>query len=120
MLLFFVLFLLVLFLLVLVILFNALRIMRPPLRELMDTEPPHITEQAGEIARGVEGVVDIEKVFARKSGTRYWVDMHVEVDGSMSVHHAHELAHQVKDAVRNAMPRVHDVLIHIEPAPNGA
>jgi cation diffusion facilitator family transporter len=103
-----------------IILFNALRLMRPPLRELMDTEPPHITQQARDIARGVVGVVDVEKVLARKSGTRYWVDMHVEVDGSISVHDAHELAHQVKDAVRQAMPRVQDVLIHIEPAPKRA
>jgi cation diffusion facilitator family transporter len=99
-----------------IILFNAVRIMRPPLRELMDTEPPHITQQASEIARRVVGVIDVEKVLARKSGTHYWLDMHVEVDGGMSVHDAHELAHQVKDAVRQAMPRVQDVLIHIEPA----
>jgi cation diffusion facilitator family transporter len=99
-----------------IILFNAVRIMRPPLRELMDTEPPHITQQASEIARRVVGVIDVEKVLARKSGTQYWLDMHVEVNGGMSVHDAHELAHQVKDAVRQAMPRVQDVLIHIEPA----
>ena len=100
-----------------VILYNAIRIMRPPLGELMDIEPAGLTQQVGEIARRVRGVADVEKVLARKSGAGYWVDMHVEVDGRMSVHDAHEVAHQVKDAVRNALPRVQDVLIHIEPAP---
>jgi divalent metal cation (Fe/Co/Zn/Cd) transporter len=33
----------------------------------------------------------------------------------MSVRQSHAIAHQVKDAVRNAMPRVLDVLVHIEP-----
>jgi cation diffusion facilitator family transporter len=99
-----------------VILYNAIRIMRPPLGELMDIEPTELTQQVGDIARRVEGVMDVEKVLARKSGTHYWVDMHVEVDGRMSVRDAHEVAHQVKDAVRQAVPSVLDVLIHIEPA----
>jgi divalent metal cation (Fe/Co/Zn/Cd) transporter len=63
----------------------------------------------------VEGVRGIEKVFARKSGVRFWVDMHVEVDPDMSVRDAHAIAHRVKDAVRNALPNVADVLVHIEP-----
>jgi len=102
-----------------VILVNAARLMRPPLRELMDAEPTEVTERARAIASAVQGVVDVEKVLARKSGTRHWVDMHVEVDPTMSVHDAHELAHTVKDAVRAAMPSVEDVLIHIEPAGSG-
>jgi len=99
-----------------VILYNAIRIMRPPLGELMDVEPAEITDRVRTVAGRVEGVMDVEKVLARKSGTHYWVDMHVEVDGRMSVCDAHEVAHQVKDAVRVAMPSVVDVLIHIEPA----
>jgi divalent metal cation (Fe/Co/Zn/Cd) transporter len=43
------------------------------------------------------------------------VDMHLEVDGTMPVRAAHELAHQVKDAIRARQPRIHDVTIHVEP-----
>ena len=99
-----------------VILFNAARIMRPPLGELMDIEPAGLTEEIHAVAMDVVGVRDVEKVFARKSGTGYWVDMHVEVDPDMPVRQAHQLAHHVKDAVMEAMPNVRDVLIHIEPA----
>jgi len=42
--------------------------------------------------------------------------MHVEVDPKMSVQRSHEIAHEVKDKVRNRIPSVQDVLIHIEPA----
>ncbi len=98
-----------------VILFNAWRLSRQPLHELMDAEPTHISEQARLVASRVQGVRDIEKVFARKSGMRHWVDMHVEVDPGMTVRDAHALAHDVKEAIRAEMPSVQDVLIHVEP-----
>ena len=49
-------------------------------------------------------------------GYQYYVDMHVEVDPQMTVQRSHEIAHQVKDNVRSQVPRVRDVLVHIEPA----
>ena len=98
-----------------VILFNAYRLSKPPLQELMDAEPSEIIQQVRSVASAVPGVAGVEKVFARKSGMRYWVDMHVEVDPEISVRRAHGIAHQVKDAVRARLPTVTDVLIHIEP-----
>jgi divalent metal cation (Fe/Co/Zn/Cd) transporter len=43
------------------------------------------------------------------------LDMHIEVDGEMSVSAAHLIAHHVDDAVRAALPRVSKVTVHIEP-----
>ena len=103
----------------LIIFYNAIRIIRPPIGELMDTESADVTEQARTIAEQVPEVVLVEKALARKSGTRHWLDMHIEVDPEMTVHEAHEVAHCVKEAIRAAMPAVADVLIHIEPAGNG-
>jgi divalent metal cation (Fe/Co/Zn/Cd) transporter len=39
----------------------------------------------------------------------------VEVDPELTVRQAHGIAHQVKDRVREAVPSVRDVLVHIEP-----
>jgi len=97
------------------ILFNAYRLMRPPLHELMDAEPTEVVGQARAIAERVAGVDATEKIFARKHGTGFWIDMHVEVDPEMTVERAHAVAHDVKDAVCGAMPRVANVLVHIEP-----
>jgi cation diffusion facilitator family transporter len=99
-----------------VIVFNAFRLFRTPIRELMDEEPTDVVSRARGLAAAVVGVVMVEKVGARKSGARYWVDMHVWVDPAMSVVDAHEVSHRVKDAVRGVMPSVADVLVHIEPA----
>ena len=98
-----------------IILFNAGRLVRAPLRELMDTRPAGIVNGVRAIAWSVPHVRAIEKVLARKSGTHYLVDLHMQVDPEMTVREAHEVAHRVKDAVREQMPRIHDVLIHIEP-----
>ena len=98
-----------------VIVVNAVRLLMPPLHELMDAEPTHVVDGARTVAENVDGVGAVEKIFARKSGLRYWVDMHLEVDPDMSVRRAHDIAHVVKEQVRAAMPEVCDVLIHVEP-----
>lgn len=98
-----------------IILFNAIRIMGPPLMELMDAEQSTVGDKARDIALEVAGVMDIEKVYARKSGTHFWIDMHMEVNPDMRVEDAHLLAHRVKDEIRSRMPSVEDVLIHVEP-----
>ncbi len=99
-----------------IIAFNGYRLLRPALDELMDAAPKEdVAVRARMIALRVDGVEGVEKCFARKMGYGYWLDMHVEVNASLSVAVAHELAHTVKDAIRAGLPRVLDVTIHIEP-----
>jgi cation diffusion facilitator family transporter len=91
-------------------------LLRPSLGELMDQAPdPEIIEQIRQIAASTDGVASVEKCFARKAGHQLFVEMHVEVDPQMTVLRSHEIAHAVKDRVRDAMPSVGDVLVHIEP-----
>lgn len=98
---------------------NALRLMRTPLQDLMDAGTVDFDGRIGSIARGVDGVRGVEKIIARRSGMHVWVDMHLEVDPLMTVREAHRIAHAVKDAVRAALPQIQDVLIHIEPLGEG-
>lgn len=104
-----------------VILYNAYRLSRQPVRELMDTAPSDLIDRSRAAAATIPGVVNLDKVMARKSGTRYWLDMHVRVDPAMTVRDAHSLAHRVKDHLRASVPGIQDVLVHVEPAgPDGA
>jgi cation diffusion facilitator family transporter len=98
-----------------VIIYNAVILFRRPLAELMDEEPTELVCRVRTIAEGVPGVACVEKLTARKSGMRYWVDMHLQVDPEMSVREAHAISHHVKDIVREQLPTVADVLVHIEP-----
>ena len=99
-----------------VIAWNGWHLLRPALNELMDTAPGHeVIDQIRQIATTTPGVDRVEKCFVRKVGYQYFVDMHVEVDPQMTVLRSHEIAHNVKDKVREAIPAVTDVLVHIEP-----
>ena len=99
-----------------IIAWNGWRLLRPALNELMDTAPPpQVVERVRQIAETISGVERVEKCLVRKMGYHYFVDMHVEVDPKMTVQHAHNISHDVKDKVRETFPRVRDVLVHIEP-----
>lgn len=96
--------------------FNGWRQLRPAFNELMDRSPDHaLIEHIKKVAATIPGVDRVEKCFVRKMGHRYYADMHVEVDPNMTVLKSHEIAHEVKDKVRAKIPRVLDVLVHIEP-----
>ncbi|MGH2570942.1 MAG: cation diffusion facilitator family transporter [bacterium] len=103
------------------IFFNASKFVRRALEELMDTRPDAtLLEGVESTARAVAGVQAVEKVLARKMGTTYLLDMHIEVDPELSVRAAHELAHRVKDSIREQHPEIADVLLHVEPAAGAA
>ena len=100
----------------LIISYNGLRILKTAVDELMDVAPsPDYEEKIRTVARNIEGVFDIEKCRIRKSGLQHLIDIHVEVDGNLSVRKGHEIAHRVKDALLASEHRISDVLVHIEP-----
>jgi divalent metal cation (Fe/Co/Zn/Cd) transporter len=49
-------------------------------------------------------------------GYHFYADMHVQVDPQMTVQQSHDIAHEVKNRIRSQLPRVRDVLVHIEPS----
>jgi cation diffusion facilitator family transporter len=100
-----------------IIAFNALRILRPAVNEVMDAAPKSEIEQAvRETAQHVEGVVGLEKCRIRKMGLSYYIDLHVTVDGHITVQQGHDIAREVKAKILSAHANVADVLIHIEPS----
>ena len=100
-----------------IIAWNGWRLLRPALNELMDRTPSReLSERIRHIAESVQGVDRVEKCLVRKMGYQFYADMHVEVDPQMTVQRSHEIAHDVKDKVRSQIPRVRDVLVHIEPS----
>jgi cation diffusion facilitator family transporter len=96
---------------------NGYRLARPAFFEIMDTAPRgKFIRSIRDTAKSVPGVVEVEKCRARKMGLDFYVDLHVGVDGNMSVHEGHEIAHRVKRAIQQSDSHVADVLVHIEPA----
>jgi cation diffusion facilitator family transporter len=101
-----------------IILFNAFRQLRAPTGELLDTTPSiNMDEEVRRLAKTVPGVAGLEKCFVRKMGFDYYVDLHVLVDGRISVTAGHRIAHEVEHAIVAAQPKISKVLVHIEPTP---
>jgi cation diffusion facilitator family transporter len=96
---------------------NGIRLLRPAVYEIMDTAPRgQIVDLVAEAATSVPGVIRIDKNLVRKMGLSFYVDLHVQVDGQISVRDGHHIAHAVKRAIQDRDARIADVLVHIEPA----
>lgn len=101
-----------------IIFFNGILLVRTTANELMDAAgPASLSENIRQTACSVPGVAGIEKCLVRKYGMGYVVDLHVLVDGAMSVESGHAIGHAVKYALQRSPHRILDALIHIEPAP---
>ena len=100
-----------------IILYNAYKLLRPALGELMDEDTfGEMISEMRSVAMTIEGVVSTEKCHVRKNGASYFVDMHINVDPEISVAKGHSIAHKVQDAIREKLPGVASVLIHVEPS----
>jgi cation diffusion facilitator family transporter len=101
----------------LIIVWNGWSLLQPALNELMDASPNSaVIAKIKSAASKVPGVNAVEKCMARKAGFQYFVDMHIEVDPQLTVQDGHLIAHNVKDRVREIVPAVKDVLVHVEPS----
>jgi cation diffusion facilitator family transporter len=98
------------------ILYNSYLIFRPALGEIMD-EHVHddLIDTIRRVSLQVDGIKDTEKCFVRKAGMKYHVDLHAKVDATITVREGHALAHRLKDTLRQEIPQLEHVLIHIEP-----
>jgi cation diffusion facilitator family transporter len=98
------------------ILYNCYHIFRPALGEIMDEHLyDDLIDEIRTVSKTVHGVIDTEKCFIRKSGMKYHVDLHAIVDGNINVREGHDIAHLLKDTLREKIPNLGHVLIHVEP-----
>lgn len=100
-----------------VILYNAYRIIRPAIGELVDEElDPELNQEVKTIAGKVNDVILVERCRIRKMGIMKIADLHIWVNKNLTVEQGHSIAHNVKDKIQEAYPFFADVMIHIEPA----
>jgi len=99
------------------ILHVAWTITRPTFATLLDSGASELqcNAIAGEI-RSFTEVKGLHKLRSRYVGpTGLVIDVHVQVDPSMSVTEAHSLAHQIKKKLSQSGENVIDVFVHVEP-----
>jgi hypothetical protein len=86
------------------------------LHDLMDRS---ISEEENleilKIIKSTKGVLDCHDLRTRKMGDMILVDIHLEIDGKISVKDGHAIASEAKNLVMEKLP-VLDVMTHIDPA----
>jgi cation diffusion facilitator family transporter len=96
--------------------YNGFKLLSTALHESMDGAPDkELLLQAQHVAEGVDQVLRIEKLRMKKIGLGYFMDIHIQVDSSLTVLEGHHISHQVKDALLQEIPLIQDVVTHIEP-----
>jgi cation diffusion facilitator family transporter len=101
-----------------IIAYNGLRLLKASMQDILDIAAPRSTrDEIRRIALSIPQVEGIDVLWVRGSGLSYLIDIHVEVDGALSVQEGHTIAHDVKDRLMNSDVPILDVLVHIEPSP---
>ncbi|MEW6527259.1 MAG: cation diffusion facilitator family transporter [Spirochaetota bacterium] len=94
----------------------AFDILKPVVMELSDRGASKSQVDAIDlIAMKVDGVKEVHSIRSRRVGSGYFVDLHVLVDGNMSVRDGHDIARSVKHELLDKGPKVLDVIVHLEP-----
>ena len=101
------------------ILWSGIKLFRHSASELMDVQASdEFVKVIQTAAECVSGVRNVETLWVRKSGLEYFADIHVEVDGQLTVEEGHRIGHCVKDQLLEQFPKLRDVLVHLEPYPH--
>lgn len=99
-----------------IVILLGLRVVHETSLTLMDTMPGEtMMAVIRATALQVPGALDVEKCYARKTGLRYHVDLHLEVDPELTVRRSHAIAEEVRNRVKAELAWVEDVLVHVEP-----
>jgi len=95
----------------------AWRIVLPSLGQLIDAGAgPEVLERIKAIALDTEGVDYVHAIRTRFVGSALQVDLHIKVDGRMTVQKGHDISEVVKRRLIEQGPDVVDVVVHLEPA----
>jgi cation diffusion facilitator family transporter len=76
--------------------------------------PPEVVADIIAAASSVPGVLNIHQVIADHVGSELRVDMHIDVDGEITLHQAHAIAERVEAKVES-LDSVDLAFVHVEP-----
>jgi cation diffusion facilitator family transporter len=97
----------------------AVKIIYENISELVDTgisEKEY--QQISDVIAKIECVKGFHKVRSRKLGSSIYLDLHLEVDGDLSVSKGHDVTEDVQKALISSNSKIIDVMVHLEPEKN--
>jgi ferrous-iron efflux pump FieF len=98
------------------IIYNAVKIARLSLTQLMDRElPDEERARVRAIAESHPEVAAVHDIRTRVAGPTAFIQLHIEMDGEMNLLHAHEVSDEVEASLTSAFPHA-EIIIHEDPA----
>lgn len=92
-------------------------ILRDAVSEFTDTAPdPQALEKIRSCTRSVEGVLSIHDLKVRTSGGQYQMELHIVVDGTISVAQGHSIAKTVENYIYEDFQSAERVIVHVDPS----
>ena len=86
------------------------------LADLMDHAiAAHYTEQIYQTILATPGIQGAHNLRTRKLGDLIAVDVHVEVDGALSIRQGHDIILQLQQRIKQVLPSVVSIMVHIDP-----
>ncbi|MBN1837771.1 MAG: cation transporter [Spirochaetales bacterium] len=88
-------------------------------KELMDgLDDPTIYPIVFEAVAGVSEAANPHRARVRQLANMYLIDLDIEVDGSLTVAEAHDIAVRVEKRIKERLDNVYDIMVHVEPLGN--
>jgi cation diffusion facilitator family transporter len=103
------------------ILHASIKIIWPSLSELIDVGAPMETKKKiRDIALRNKDVLQVHDIRTRYISSSVQVDLHIVVEGSITVREGHSIADDVRKRINGEMPEVLDVIVHVDPPERAA
>ncbi len=98
------------------ILYSSIKIMWPAISELIDAgAPSEIRKRIRRCTLKTEGVLQVHDIRTRYVSSSIQIDLHIVVDGSITVREGHDIADNVKQCIVTEIQEVIDVIVHVDP-----
>ena len=97
------------------VIYSAVRIARDALNHLMDRElPERDRRRILDIVQAHPKVTDCHDRRTRSAGLKAFIQVHVEMEGTLTLLEAHDISDEVEANIREAFPNA-EVIIHADP-----
>ena len=94
----------------------AIDLLRDGIGDLMEQSlPDEVENEMLQLVASVPGVVKPHELRTRRIGNHYAIELHILMDGDISLREAHEKASEVEDLLRHQYGDETHVAVHVEP-----
>ena len=94
----------------------SIDLLRRGIGDLMEQSlPDEVEAEILQLAASVPGVVEPHDLRTRRIGNHYAIELHILMDGTISLHEAHDKASEVEELLRQYYGAQTHVVVHVEP-----